>query len=148
MQRLTAYFLRLVVILIGFVAAVLVAGFFLSALIFLPLQDEPSVTGRLTFVGGGLLLSSVAGYFSLAPALAAIAWSEWSGKRDWLFHALAGGAIALAVVTYRWNASTAGMDEAAATVAAGLIGGFVYWLIAGRSAGDLLSRLGGELDEA
>lgn len=88
------------------------------------------------------------GQFSIALALVAIVAAEILRIRSWLYYAAVGalsGAQALSAIETRFggeNAASMGAREAAAFIAAGLVGGLVYWLIAGRGAGILPERKG------
>ncbi|RCS24974.1 hypothetical protein DUT91_05895 [Phyllobacterium salinisoli] len=135
------YIARFALIVMGYCFAVLGAGFFLNALILATLGVLPHDPGQGFFPS--LLFSSpfmgiLIGYFAFFPSLAAIAWGEFAAKRDWLFYALAGLVIAVVLAAYGFNA---GIPEAqdpvlvASAAGAGVIGGFVYWLVAGRFAG-------------
>lgn len=81
------------------------------------------------------------GQFSLALAAVAIVAAELLRIRSWLFHAAVGalsGAHALSAIEGAFggrDAASMGMREASVFIAAGLVGGLVYWLVAGRSSG-------------
>lgn len=145
MNRFIAYFGRITLITLGFVMAAVAAGFFLSLLL-VAAAGTPSANEtaeNLALATSTIVLSSLVGYYAFAPSIAAIAWAEWAGKRDWLYYALAGAAIA--VLVHAWRAQRgAPVFEAgiiAASAAAGMAGGIVYWLVAGRNAGRWLERL-------
>lgn len=70
-----------------------------------------------------------------APAIVAVLISEMFSIRSWMYHAIAGAVCALAP----WSLAPAGVDGPIFTtsqiLAAGVVGGLVHWLVAGRSAG-------------
>lgn len=79
--------------------------------------------------------------FSMPFALLSAAISEWQGIRSLAYHLMVGMAIALAgfAAQYLAEAPDAGSIlnsyAAGAFAAAGLAGGFFYWMLAGRRAG-------------
>lgn len=85
------------------------------------------------------------------PLFAAIVWPAWLGAvvlgeatatRSLIVHLIVASGIA--VVGVLGGAPVVGLAEIRSTVAIGLSAGFVHWLVAGRSAGLLVSsRLGG-----
>jgi hypothetical protein len=127
----------LVVIPVAYILACLVAGL-LVLLATIGVGEDGSYLR--TYPRETLLLASAlaawAGAFACIPALVAILMAEAFGWRSLLFYLLAGGAIGLG---YAWtfkppdaaSASSAGPEL---YLAAGLVGGLVYWLLAGRSA--------------
>ena len=93
-----------------------------------------------------------ASYFAFLPGALLIGLSELRGYRSWLYHAVSGGMAAFAgiVLTRMTHGGHLGPpapdaygevplmwepEIMAAAVAAGLIAGVAYWLVAGRSAG-------------
>jgi hypothetical protein len=81
-------------------------------------------------------------WFALLPALIAIVVSEIFSLRSVVFYGLAGAAIgALAYASLGgFDPALLGIDsaerrEVEIMVGAGIVAGFVYWLIAGRNAG-------------
>ncbi len=150
MSRFLAYLWRFAVILTGFIAAVLAAAFFTVWLATAGLDalDTGDTAAQIGLAAAALVLASLMGYIAFVPAVLAIAWAEWGEKTGWLFHALAGAAIALAgFAVWPFFATDDGVDSGllAVSVAAGIVGGTVYWLIAGRRSGELLTLLAGEM---
>ena len=100
------------------------------------LRGDPE-TERLLGVAVGLSLPvmvAFAGYYSFIPAIGFAVLSEILGKRSWLFHAFGGMAVAaLALAIRSEELRQPGLFMIA--LAAGAVGGIIYWLIAGRSAG-------------
>ena len=125
----------LVLIPLGFVLACFAAGGFLvlavigaDAINFTTYGAETAmlVFATTAFVGGVAAL----------PAFVTIAIAEIFALRTVIFHLVAGGAIELAaqLLGLVGEAPTSRAD-AQLFLATGCVGGLVYWLIAGRSAG-------------
>jgi hypothetical protein len=79
--------------------------------------------------------------YAMLPALLIIAVAEGFRLRSVLFYALAGAALALGLA-YGWDLRSLrnpdddlGARGAEIMAAAGIVAGFVYWALAGRSAG-------------
>lgn len=70
-----------------------------------------------------------------APAIVAVLIAEMFSIRSWVYHAAAGAGSAL----MPWSLAPSGFEAPAFTapqiLAAGIVGGFVHWLIAGRRSG-------------
>ena len=144
MSRILA---RFAIVLAGYAVAALAASAFLNLLVLGALELSPE---EASFVMAGPIFISVPvialfiSYFAFFPSIAVILFSETSGKRDWLFHSIAGGGVGAIVVWLFWFASgpEAGLGGAEidlslifAVVGSGMVGGIAYWLVAGRSAG-------------
>ncbi len=104
------------------------------------LTDDPD---RLSWsVEQVLLAATHSAVFSAPFALVAAAIGEWQSIRSWVYYALAGIAIAIAGFIALYSGETNGPNSIVnqyATIAylcSGLAGGWVYWLISGRNAGD------------
>jgi hypothetical protein len=127
-------FLRIFfVIPIGFMAAVIASmALYLATFGFRPADLLPPPEGGLApaFLPAWVLLSEMLRY-AMAPFLAGIIAAEWLGLRSMLLWTLFGGAIGLALHLFGFP----GNYHVAPALAAGFVGGFVYWLIAGRGAG-------------
>lgn len=144
MSQVGAILLRFAAILAGYLAAALLASAFLHLIVLGPL----SWTGEeAAWVATGSAITSVpfvalfVAYFAFIPAAVAIVAGELLSRRDWLWWAICGG-VSAALVAAVILAGPDGTDEAVAdpgflavVVAAGLVGGFGYWLVAGRGAG-------------
>ena len=80
------------------------------------------------------------GTLTVAPAAVAMVIAEIFTIRSWIYHTAAGAAVAALPLVMQTRAA-AGSPEAHDSfaimlyLAAGLAGGLVYWLLAGRSAG-------------
>ena len=122
---------------IGFVFACVAAGFFFvfAALGF---GDDGAYLDRylmetIVLVAG---VSATAGGLAAVPALVAIVIAELLSLRSVLFYLLAGAAIGLAAELAA-RAPEAGLATADLQlfIASGVVGGFVYWAVAGHGAG-------------
>jgi len=127
----------LVVIPFAFVVAILAA----TALIVLaagaePVAGEPEgfFTAKLVIVS--LVASTYVGAVAAIPALIAIALAETFRWRSFVLHLAVGAAIGLIafLMGIGGEPPVAGYDLKIGG-ASGAVGGFVYWLIAGRWAG-------------
>ncbi len=91
-----------------------------------------------------LLAATHSAVFAAPFALVAAAIGEWQTIRSWVYYALAGIAIAIAGFIALYSGETSGPNSIVnqyATIAflgSGLVGGWVYWLVSGRNAGDPL----------
>jgi hypothetical protein len=147
---------RLAVILAGYACAALAASTalhvaWIGAAGFEPEQAPWLVVGSIAFSIPFVAL--FVAYFAFVPAAFTIGVAEFAGWRDWLTYALAGGFIAAVVASmfWRWGSADMRIDGAGlplagagrpddpqllvALLAAGLVGGIVYWMVAGRGAG-------------
>lgn len=146
MDRFGLFFIRLVMITVGFVAASIAAG---VSLAFLTRVITPQEAGELSGAGfrdwmivAAIAFSSWAGYVAFFPGMAVILYGEFTRRRDWLYYAVAGGVIAVAVplfITLVGGENRPLETEfLAMSLAAGMIGGLAYWLVSGRNAGSWL----------
>jgi hypothetical protein len=156
LSRLGAIVLRLFVMVVGYGCAALAASLFLHIVAWPAIagdMGEPpwSLMGGI-FFSVPLMGIFIAG-FAFFPALVVLAIAEYFRLRDWLSYAIAGGVAALGAYGILWQGAATFQDvdmavsgdgqlplaaEPAALawgVAAGIAGGLVYWLVAGRSAG-------------
>ncbi len=139
MTTFFAYLGRLVVISLGFSAAVISALIIVSLPVWVQTNPVETVLTVTAFATGMLFLGAHLGSAAGLIVFVAIAISEYRGWRDWLTYALAGGAITggtMLVLTGGKN-----LSDLALMTAAGLAGGIAYWLVAGRNAGKLLERI-------
>jgi hypothetical protein len=140
--RLVQILLRFAVIVIAYAGAAVAASLFLNIVIIGMAEGRPVADAGLALsVAAGALF---VGYFAFLPAMVAIVVGEVTGKRDWLFYALGGAASGAVVVTLFWFGEAADTPDPAfalAVIAAGIVGAWVYWLIAGRHAGHWRRRL-------
>lgn len=143
MSDILRLLVRMFAIAFGFFAGCLAAGL---AYAFLARLIRPEDFGRfdeveltVTLVVGVLGVASLFARAALLPAFVIIAIFEFWRRRDWLSHALAGGAIALVAASMPLASGTAASIEPAQLiaihVACGIIGASIYWLFVGRNAG-------------
>jgi hypothetical protein len=136
--------IRLVPIIFGLLLAFLAAGLFLgygfySNVIDPAFEIDPQLRhdGFIVFVTG-LAWSPFIAIAALGPAAIIIAIAEILNLRSLIANVLAGGLVSLIAF---WSSSQAssfnGLSDGPLIVvtATGFIGGFVYWLVAGRKAG-------------
>ncbi|CCV04375.1 conserved membrane hypothetical protein [Mesorhizobium metallidurans STM 2683] len=143
MNRLVAYLIRFAVILIGYGVASLAASAFLNIMFLASLglmtdETQPAAQASLWFSVPFVAL--FVAYFAFMPAAIAIIVSEILGRRDWLFYALAGAAVAAVFLGFVHQTADANFEVTStsvmlAVIGCGMIGGIFYWLSAGRWAG-------------
>lgn len=144
MGRFVYLVFRLFVILIGYGFASLVASAMLHVLV-LPVvgltPEETRAAVASSFLFSVPFIALFVAYFAFFPSVAAIVVGEIMGATSWLFYALSGGVAAFIITGFIWthadetNQAVGDPRFAAVMLAAGLIGGIAYWLVAGRSAG-------------
>ncbi|MBS4084569.1 MAG: hypothetical protein KGZ73_13535 [Rhizobiales bacterium] len=140
-----ALFLRSFVIAFAFLVSCMAAAFVVAYGLIAP--ELSQFSNNPEFFLFFLFLGSAAGvvtpFYVFAPSFIAILIAEMFSLRAVLYYALAGGVIgALAYFMTDVAARTKGagtvaplMQELQWLAAAGIVAGFVYWLIAGRNAG-------------
>jgi H+/Cl- antiporter ClcA len=139
-------FLRTLMIAFGFLVSCMAAAFVVAYGLVGPDLSDFSNGSReyflvLLFLGGAA--GVVTPFYVFAPSFAVIFIGEMLSLRSILYYALCGALIG--AMAYFLSDMTARMQGAGTVVpltrelqflaAAGIVGGFVYWLIAGRSAG-------------
>jgi hypothetical protein len=156
MNQILALIGRLFAILIGYAVATFAASAFLHLVWSrgADLGGDPSgfVVGSIAV--STAILAVMFANFAFFPAAIVIGISEIAGWRDWLAYAVAGAAVAILVTAagrYGIDGTvfieppgpprpreglSGGPAAFAETVAAGLVGGIAYWLVAGRGAGN------------
>ena len=157
MSRIALILVRFAVVITGYVCAALAASSVLhlawiGASGLEPGQAPWLIVGSIAFSIPFVALFIA--YFAFLPASVAIGIAELARWQDWLTYALTGGAISVVVMSYFWNSRIddisidgAGMPPMpagriddpqvlAAMLAAGLVGGIAYWIVAGRGAGN------------
>lgn len=144
--------LRLVGRLVFAAFGLFLAGFAVAATVYFGLRQLYAPSGdavppaaALHETGLYVFATALAlGRFPLLVAAAAIILAEAARLRAWPYYAAAGllcGAYALTTLGEgRAAAAGTGGREAVVFIAAGLAGGLVYWLVAGRSAGIIPGR--------
>ena len=127
---------QLLKVVIGFIAAVLACGLFLSWGFFRAGAPDTDPIGFATTVGSGLVTASIVGATALVPATLLIGLAEAARLRGMIFHVGAAGILAFAVWTLGDEGGAGDVRPGSAVaLAAGFISGMVYWLIAGRTSG-------------
>jgi hypothetical protein len=151
MSRLLSHIFRFFVIAFAYLLAVTAACAFTLFLIWGGVtRGEPGLE-LPAGIAAGLsmpIITVVAARYAFFPMLALILWAEVANKRSWLFHALAGMAAGLAALAIRANdmaLANPGPGIMMGVLAAGAVGGSVYWLLAGRNSGKNLDRLAEEI---
>lgn len=142
-------FMKLLRILIGFAAACLAAGLTMVLFVFTPSEIAglpPDVASDR--LGKTLELAGVvavqAALFSAPFALVAAAVGEALRNRDWTYYVIAGlvisglGFFAQHSTEQTGQPSIVNNYALTAFLTAGFVGGMVYWLFSGRSAGGRL----------
>lgn len=124
----------LFVIPLGFIAACLAAGIFISVTAYgIDALDRDAMIWPMIF---GILAAPLIGGFAALPALIAIVLAELLAWRSVLAYLAAGGVAGLSAYLLADNMAGAISDtDAQLSMTAGLVGGLAYWFIAGRSAG-------------
>lgn len=143
MSRVFAYLWRLAVMLVGFATAAIAASLFMNVLMFSTFDlvaGEYGVVSRPGFWVSVAFFTFFTAYLAFIPVCILIIYAEILARRDWLFYALAGAACALYVLAWSWmdpaaHPATANPGFAAAAIAAGMVAGIAYWLLAGQTAG-------------
>ncbi len=137
---------RFTVIVFGYGCAVLAAGLFINILLVATISTLPGlIDSDLTYgvslgYTSGLLvatpfLAMIIGYFAFWPSVVIIAAGEYFRKRDSLYYTLCGllTGLLLFFSAFQNDKKAAGeMMMLMSIAAAGIIGGFTYWLVAGR----------------
>jgi hypothetical protein len=151
MSRVFFYIGRFFIICLAYIIAVTAACGFLLFLLWGGLVRGDADLQTPLGVAAGLSLPVVsvfAARYAFFPMMLAVLVAEAGNRRSWLFHALAGMAVAVAAMAVRANSDSLGNPGSGiviAAIAAGAVGGSVYWLIAGRSSGRMLDRLADDL---
>ena len=98
---------------------------------------EDNIEFLVPFVMTVTLMTAWTGTIAILPALLAIALAETFAWRSVLYYFLVGGIVGLMAdqATNLYGNPSFYDQRTVVLVAAGFVGGFVYWLIAGRLAG-------------
>lgn len=130
-------------VLLGFVLAALAAGVVKVMFALTPAEvfgGDSDALGKATFLS--LLTATHSAVFAAPFVLVAAAIGEWQGLRNWTYYALAGIAIALAGFIAQQQSEELTQPTIVnnyaltAFLTSGFAAGLVYWLFAGRDAGD------------
>ena len=128
---------RAFAIIAGLVLALAAAGL-VTLLIMVPSTSEMRHMANPGMMMERFMLVGFAGFYVLnaltGPAVAlVVAFAEIRRVRNWLYYVVGGGLCGAAGMAL-WEPGRFGQQEIAIVMAAGFAAGFVYWLIAGRSA--------------
>ena len=151
MTRLLSHIFRFIVIILAYLLAVTAACAFALFLIWGGVtRGEPGLELPAGIAASLSLpiVTAFAARYAFFPMLALIVWAEVGNRRTWLFHALAGMAAGLAALVIRANDLGLANPRPGIMIgvlAAGAVGGTVYWVIAGRNSGRNLDRLAEEV---
>src|SRR5476651_1090298 len=136
---------RLIVIFFGLILAIMAAGIALAIGIISPdwASSDSDPFERVSFFIFAFFATSFVGAAATLPALVLIVFAEAARMRSLLYYGVAGAVVRLAAyfgsdVSARLENTTDVVPVGHAlqlAAAAGIIGGLVYWLIAGRRAG-------------
>jgi hypothetical protein len=136
---------RIIVIFFALIVATMAAGIALAVGIISPdwagVDSDP--VERVSFFVVAFFATSFVGAAATFPALVLIVFAEAARMRSLLYYGVAGAVVGLAAyfgsdVSSRLESTTDVVPVGHAlqlAAAAGIIGGLVYWLIAGRKAG-------------
>jgi hypothetical protein len=138
-----AVIVRIVVVIVGYMLACVTASLVLTIGMLTPNWDylnslgpQSAAVWLVVAVGAGVIAA-----IAMLPALLVIALAEGFGWRSFVLYAVLGGALALALCYGVDFAGYVGAPdsflarEREVLAAAGIAGGLVYWLFAGRNAG-------------
>jgi hypothetical protein len=147
MRRLLSHIFRFFVIAFAYLLAVFAATAFVMFLIWggvTRVEPELSVPAGIAAGIGWSVAALLAARYAFFPMILVTALAEIRGSRSWLFHALSGMAVSLAALVLAANRhgfANPAPGVLMAVLAAGAVGGSVYWLISGRNSGRNLDRL-------
>jgi hypothetical protein len=138
-----AVLVRIAMIVLAYVLACITASLILTIGTLTPEWDDLTALGMQSVVVWGVVMvgAAVIGGIAMLPALLVIALTEGFTLRSSLIYAALGGVLALSLsygldfAGYSGDAENPPVREREVLAAAGIAGGFVYWLFAGRKAG-------------
>jgi hypothetical protein len=138
-----AVLVRIMMMFLAYILACIAASIILTIGTLTPAWDEFAASGMPSVaVWAVVMVGAVAiGAIAMMPALLVIALAEGFAWRSSLVYAALGGALALSLsygldfAGYVGDPNSTLAREREVLAAAGIAGGFVYWLFAGRKAG-------------
>jgi len=136
---------RIIVIFFALIVAIVAAGIVLAIGIVAPdwagVDSDPFE--RVSFFIFSFFATSFVGAVAMLPALVLIIISEAASLRNFLYYGVGGALVGLA--SYYGSDISVSLENTTDVVpvgnalqlaaAAGIVGGIIYWLIAGRNAG-------------
>jgi hypothetical protein len=146
-NRILGYLGRFILIVAGFGAASVVASAFLHLLVlggFDWRDDEMRALLAGSILFSVPVVAAFVGYVAFVPAAVLVLVAELAGLRGWLFHVGAGAAVGAAaglLFEQPEGPTSSFVPDAGfvlALTACGMVGGWAYWLVAGRESGDWL----------
>jgi hypothetical protein len=146
MSRMLVYLGKFAHMVLGYAAASLAASAFLNLILLgaagLMAADMPPEVATGSMVFSIPFVALFVAYFAFVPAVVVMLLAELLGKRDWLFHALSGGVVALVFIGFAYQNGDIGFAYRdplwpVSIVGSGLVGGIAYWFVTGRFAGAL-----------
>jgi hypothetical protein len=134
---------RIAMLFVGYVLACIAASIVLTIGTLTPQWDDLTSLGMSTLVVWSTvgIAAAIIASIAFVPTVLVMALAEGFAWRSGILYAALGGALALALgYGVDFANSFGGPDSAMAhqrevLAAAGIAGGFVYWLVAGRKAG-------------
>ncbi|MGV2978280.1 translation initiation factor IF-3 [Roseibium alexandrii] len=136
----TLFIWQLIKIIVGFVVAVTASGLFLSWGLFQPGSPEADPAAFAAMIGAAFVTASVLGAVAFVPAACVILVSEIARLSGIVFHVASAGAIAFLLWILDGTVDAGLRPGSPVVLAAGFVSGAVYWIIAGRTAGNWLLR--------
>lgn len=138
-----AILLRILLMIVGYILACVAASIVLTIGTLTPEWDDLSSLGLPSAVLWSVVGVGAAFIAAIAtpPALLVIALAEGFAWRSGLVYAVLGGVLALSLsygldfAGYAGEPGSSLAREHEVIAAAGIAGGFIYWLLAGRRAG-------------
>jgi hypothetical protein len=140
-----ALILRIFIVIFALMLAIAAAGLTLAFGVIAPdltgIDSDP--LERATFFVVAFFATGMAGVFAMLPALVLIALAEGYSIRTFIYYAAAGAALGFLAfygsgfgIRFEETTDIAPVTHPAElVVAAGIVGGLFYWLLAGRNAG-------------
>jgi len=141
------FILRFIMIVIGYMIAIFAAGMFIGFGFFNEImttgpliEPEEEVFYGLFSLSVGFTSVGLIGYYALGIAPILIALAEMMRWQSLIANLVLGGFCA-AILSVGGGGENASDTALLVALSAGFIGGFVYWLVAGRSAGNWLGPI-------
>jgi hypothetical protein len=132
---------RVFAALVGYILAIAAAGLFLvlsASGTTVPADDIEAARWWIEFALAWGWATSLVGAAAFVPAVLLMLVTEIAGLRAIVFYLVAGGALGAAAafgLSSRLSVPATDSHGMLMMVAAGFVGAFVYWLVAGRMAG-------------